>query len=90
VSGTSALLALVAGAVLAGCSKHTVWTGLVYENKAWMVEGTIVGIYETLEDCRTASRAKLGALGWANGDYECGMNCKPDPQTQVLCGEMHE
>lgn len=66
-------------AIATGCGRDT-WQGLVYPSAANLLDDHQIGYYSTLEDCRTAARSYMSALGvTATGDYECGKNCKLQP-----------
>ena len=51
------------------------WQGFVYPDRSNLTRSVYVGKFKTLEDCRAAAVAALGPN--RQGDYECGLNCKP-------------
>jgi hypothetical protein len=51
------------------------WDGFVYPDRSNLTRSTYVGKFKTLEDCRAGALAALGTN--RQGDYECGLNCKP-------------
>tara|TARA_B100002003_G_scaffold8397_1_gene7413 strand:- start:476 stop:754 length:279 start_codon:yes stop_codon:yes gene_type:complete len=70
------ILLLVVVLSLSGCF-HEKWEGFVYPNKNDLTAHINIGIYETLDQCRTASLQTLSRLhAIKSGDYECGLNCK--------------
>jgi len=48
----------------------------VYPDRSNLTRSIHVGKFKTLEACRDAAFAALGQ-NRAQGDYECGLNCKP-------------
>ena len=69
-------LALTAAAALTACSPDR-WTGFVYPDKTHLAKHETIGDFESLDACRDAARARLGASYPERSDYECGWNCKP-------------
>lgn len=54
------------------------WKGWVYPDKKDLSNDYPVGTFNTLEECREASRSLLmKASTLTEGTYECGLNCKP-------------
>ena len=71
-----ALLSLVVVLVLSGCFKEE-WEGFVYPNKNDLTVHKNIGVYKSLESCRTAAWDMLSRLNATEGgDYECGLNCE--------------
>jgi hypothetical protein len=72
-------LSMVLGLALtatAGCDVFfQQWDGFVYPDRSNLTRSVYVGKFKTLEDCRVAALAILGQN--RQGDYECGLNCKP-------------
>ncbi len=67
---------LIINLSLCGCFGEK-WEGFVYPDKNDLTVYKNIGVYNSLEACRSASLNKLSALGATNrGDYECGLNCK--------------
>lgn len=71
-----ALLIFLLGTFCA-CTER--WEGVVYPNGDDLTNYRFVGEYESLEACRDACLAELNRIGSHKGDYECGKNCKSDP-----------
>jgi hypothetical protein len=65
-------LALVGAA---GCDFVQEWQGFVYPDRSTLTRSVYIGKFKTLEDCQAAALATLGPK--SQGDYECGLNCKP-------------
>lgn len=78
--------ALLAG-LLTGCFGEE-WSGVVYPNKDDLTEQRYIGVFGSLEECRSAALAAIqaGALG-AKADYECGLNCDGglEPGSPMIC-----
>ena len=53
------------------------WTGHVYPDKADLLVAVPIGLHQTLTKCRSTAQRLILAKGWANADYECGLNCSP-------------
>ena len=62
------------GAVGCDYLSEVEWQGFVYPDQS-NPTSVYVGKFKTLEDCRAAALATLGEN--RQGDYECGLNCKP-------------
>jgi len=53
------------------------WEGFVYPNGNDLTIHRNIGIYDSLELCRTAALNLLEEINRTRtGDYECGLNCK--------------
>ena len=65
------------------------WTGFVYPSSANLTVHREIGVFKSLEACRTSARAYLADLqATDSGDYECGRNCRPDDTLGVsVCEE---
>jgi hypothetical protein len=60
---------------IVGCSDR--WEGFVYPNRSDLTNHRNLGIFESLEMCRSASRGFLSEINALDsGDYECGKNCQ--------------
>lgn len=80
------VIVLVIALALAGCSDR--WEGFVYPDKENLTKHFGIGEYETLEACRWAARTALlqhADRGLEQGDYECGLNCKPFGNDMKVC-----
>lgn len=67
---------LSAALLLSGChNEPDEWSGFVYPNKTDLTDSANIGVYDSLEACRSAAGATLNEKGSTNGDYECGLNC---------------
>jgi hypothetical protein len=71
----SLCLGLALIVVTAGCDFFQEWEGVVYPDRSDLTRSVSVGKFQTLDDCRAAALAALGSN--RQGDYECGLNCKP-------------
>lgn len=70
------LALLVLALLITGCTQE--WRGFVYPNKNDLSKHIELGKFDSLERCRNAAIDKLWGLGdRSNGDYECGLNCRP-------------
>jgi len=68
--------ALAFTALLASCGKEE-WEGFVYPNKNDLTVHRNIGIYESLESCRSAAWDLLSEISSIErGDFECGLNCE--------------
>lgn len=56
------------------------WSGFVYPNKDDLSRHLEIGPYPTIDACRSASLRALSTTFTPPGDYECGLNCREDPQ----------
>lgn len=67
------LLALLA----TGCNIFDRWDALVYPNRFDKATSIDIGTFDTLEQCRAASLAKLAEVKAHEeiGSYICGQNC---------------
>ena len=71
------LTAAVCCLVLAACGNQ--WEGFVYPDKNDLTNHIGIGSYTSLEECRASARSALAKVSsLERGDYECGLNCKPD------------
>ena len=53
------------------------WEGFVYPNSGDFLSYESIGRFNSLEDCRSASIAKLSEMNARNqGSYECGKRCR--------------
>jgi hypothetical protein len=72
------LYVMVAATILlSGCGER--WSGFVYPNRNDLTKHINIGDYKTLEECGRAARNNLQVMKAYEGDYECGLNCKPMP-----------
>jgi hypothetical protein len=73
---------------LAAC-KEEQWDGFVYPSRADLTRHVTIGTFGTLEACRAEAHAMLERNGWTgSGDYECGLNCKPwNDSDMMICEE---
>ena len=70
------LVALVISLLSASCGKDE-WEGFVYPNKDNLTIHRNIGVYESLESCRSAAWDMLSQISSIErGDYECGLNCE--------------
>jgi len=58
---------------ISGCHRDQ-WMGIVYPHGLSSDEH--IGLFSTLEQCRTAALQHIREKGYSNADYECGLNCK--------------
>ena len=74
---TLAGVGLAALSILSSCFwEDDTWSGWVYPNANNLMVDHFVGAYSTLESCRSAALSMIESNGWANADYECGLNCR--------------
>ena len=67
---------LIVSSLLTSCGKEE-WEGFVYPNKNDLTVHRNIGIYESLESCRSAAWNMLSEISSIErGDYECGLNCE--------------
>ena len=64
-------------AALTGCEDDQ-WKGFVYPSKNNLSNHREIGIYTSLEQCRSASLSVIRNANWSNADYECGLNCNQE------------
>ena len=70
------ILSLLVVLIFSGCFKEE-WEGFVYPNKNDLTVHKNIGVFKTLEQCRSASFNMLSRLNASeSGDYECGLNCE--------------
>lgn len=89
------LLIALATASLAACGsgqKPDVWTGWAYPEAPNLLVSKRVGDFSSLEECRSLTTNYLEAAlrkqgKRTGGDYECGLNCKPDGSGLFICEE---
>ena len=70
---------------LSGCDQAK-WQGWVYPSASDLTDDIPIGRFATLEQCRASAKAILQRTEErldedrepVKGDYECGLNCKPD------------
>ena len=64
---------------LAACKPES-WEGYVYRDRADLGKHVYIGLFDTLESCRTAARSRLNEMNSSvdKGDYECALNCAPN------------
>jgi hypothetical protein len=68
--------AVVVALLVSGCFKEE-WEGFVYPNMNNLSEHISIGIYQSLEECRTSALNTLQRVSSiSGGDYECGLNCE--------------
>lgn len=84
VAYLGALLALSAVA----CTEDE-WRGFVYPSAANLADHREIGVFKSLEACRTGARAYLAGINATEGgDYECGLNCREHASLRVqVCEE---
>ena len=67
---------LIISFLLASCGEEK-WEGFVYPNKNDLTVYRNIGVYESLESCRSATWYMLSEISSIErGDYECGLNCE--------------
>ena len=77
IMSTHRLTAAVGCLVLAACGNQ--WEGFVYPDKNDLTNHIGIGSYTSLEECRASAMSALAKVSSPErGDYECGLNCKPD------------
>ncbi len=73
------LLVVVCVGGLVACGQQT-WTGTIYPDRTDLTRSAALGTFDSLDSCRAACQSALANRGAEDsGDYECGLNCKPDP-----------
>jgi hypothetical protein len=73
--------------VALACGKDE-WHGFVYPGEAF--DSRDIGTFSSLEECRAAARAYLQRLDASGtGDYECGLNCRAEPDYTGLGTPLH-
>lgn len=61
---------------LAACTPDE-WTGVVYPDRSDLTQDVRIGVFDTLEACRSAALRTIKEQGWTErADYECGSNCR--------------
>lgn len=61
---------------LSACANDK-WEGFVYPDGSDLTVHQNIGIFDSLEACRSAARSTLANVSSVDrGDYECGLNCK--------------
>ncbi len=61
------------------CGQQT-WTGTIYPDRVNLTRSETIGTFDSLESCRRACQSRLADRGATfSGDYECGLDCKPNP-----------
>ncbi len=69
--------------LLVGCSEEE-WRGFVYPNKSDLTQYRVVGVYNSLDQRRSAALAVIVAGGWgAQADNECGLICEPSSLSMI-------
>ncbi|MDH3693780.1 MAG: hypothetical protein OER96_04325 [Gammaproteobacteria bacterium] len=71
--------------LLTGCSQPSTWSGSINPNRQDLTDWVSLGLFESRIGCEAVAidvLARLGAL--TKGDYECGLNCRRDPQYSLL------
>ncbi len=67
---------LVVMGLLTACDIFHRWDAVVYVNKFDSSKAIDLGTFDTLEECRAASKAKMAELKIGEiGGYVCGENC---------------
>jgi hypothetical protein len=62
--------------LLISCSPDE-WEGFVYPSAGEFFPHESIGVFNSLEDCRSASVARLTIINAeTQGSYECGKNCR--------------
>lgn len=68
-------LFLVVASSFRGCSGQ--WTGVVYADRQNLSNYRLIGVFDSLENCRSEAIYALRQISPNNdGDYECGLNCE--------------
>ena len=69
---------------LTGCDQAN-WKGWIYPDGSNLTGSVPIGAFESLEKCRLSATTLLANIHLQDdagepiaGDYECGLNCKPD------------
>lgn len=61
---------------ISSCAKDN-WEAIVYDDRNDLSEYKILGVYDSLDDCRTVAVSYLYSSELESiGDYECGLNCE--------------
>ncbi len=67
---------LAMASFLSSC-KNDRWEAIVYEDKSDLSEYKILGVFDSLENCRDEAVTYLYNNNLQSvGDYECGLNCE--------------
>jgi len=53
------------------------WLGFLYPDRNDLTAHIEYGAFESLEKCRMSAMQIIGAAGWPNATWECGLNCEP-------------
>ena len=71
-------------ALLSGCLFEEEWTAFVYPDANNLLVHSEAGPFASFAECQAAAIGTLRGKGLASvGDYECGLNCKYDPEWQA-------
>ena len=84
------LALLIFGCSLGGCQPDA-WTGTIYPDGSNLARSITIGMFDSLESCRQACQSVLAQRGaTADGEYECGLNCRPLGEYGVMICERTE
>lgn len=74
------VVAIFAGVVIgwaSHASQQERWEATVYPVEGSLATYQRLGDFASIEQCRTAARTLLEALDAPAGDFECGLDCRP-------------
>jgi hypothetical protein len=74
-------MALIGWGIYSCTKEDDRWSAYVYPNRSDLTVHQFAGDHPTLDTCRGAALSRLSVITAGNpsrGDYECGLNCKPD------------
>ena len=60
------------------------WTGIVYPNAPDLTEYQNIGVFESLESCRSFIVERMSDTN-GHYDFECGLNCEPWGNDMLKC-----
>ena len=69
------LIVVLGVTVLSACDSYQV---TVYPNKDNLTNHVTIEGLDSLESCRNTAKKMILEKGYANPDYECGINCKKE------------
>lgn len=83
------LIAAALAMALASCGRPDEWRGWAYPSSADLTRSVELGTFTNFEACQAAAIGALQAMGReAEGDYECGLNCRWDQSMAInVCKE---
>jgi hypothetical protein len=53
------------------------WQGFLYPSRSDLTRHVDLGAFASLEECRASAMQIIGAAGWPDATWECGLNCEP-------------